>query len=172
MSGTRLRKRLPVLVGSTWSVLCTMNLASIEIPSGWWPDANVLLLYAICFGAGWLLHGAPEAWPELRFHWKRRLLAALACLLLSLLLALVHFDGQRLGHERTWAFASAQLCTAEVIWQFSFGRMGTAEQCVRSEHASVPWPVDASYWVYLVHLPLAVHLVAACAVGMQLFGPS
>jgi len=152
--------RLALLVGATWATLCTMKHAAIETPSGWWPNWSALLLYALCFGAGWLLHGAPEAWTELRARWKRRLATAALVLPLHLLLALVSFDGLRRGEDRTWAFAGAHLCTALVVWQVALGGMGAAEQLLRSERPLVRWLVDASYWVYLVHLPLAVHVVA------------
>ena len=160
LGGSRPGWRLILLVGSTWTVLLTMDHAAIETPSGWWPNWSALALYALCFGVGWLLHGAPEAWPELRARWKRRLATVALVLPLHLLLALVSFDGLRRGEDRTWAFAAAHLCMALVIWQSALGGMGAVEQLSRTERPFVRWLVDASYWVYLVHLPLAVHVVA------------
>jgi peptidoglycan/LPS O-acetylase OafA/YrhL len=160
IGGEHPHRRFALLVGATWAILCTMDHAAIETPSGWWPNGSVLALYALCFGAGWLLHGAPEAWTELRSRWKRRLAGVAVALPLYLLLALVSFDGLRRGEDRTWAFAGAQACIAVVVWQATLGGMGAAEQLLRLEHPVVRWLVDASYWIYLVHLPLAVHVVA------------
>jgi glucans biosynthesis protein C len=62
------------------------------------------------------------------------------------------------GTRLTFAVAAAL-----VAWLSVFGFMGLALRCFRGRHAAAHYLADASYWVYLIHMPLV------CLLQLDLF---
>ncbi len=53
-----------------------------------------------------------------------------------------------------------QAVIAATVWLVILGSIGVAERIMRRHHPVIRYLVDASYWIYLVHLPLCVFLPA------------
>jgi glucan biosynthesis protein C len=52
--------------------------------------------------------------------------------------------------------ACAQATSAVACWLLILGMIGVAERVLARPRPAVRWLVDASFWIYLVHLPLCV----------------
>jgi glucan biosynthesis protein C len=52
--------------------------------------------------------------------------------------------------------ACAQATSAAACWLLILGMIGVAERVLARPRPAVRWLVDASFWIYLVHLPLCV----------------
>jgi len=135
------------------ALLC-MPGPSLETPGGLVPDLSVLAAYGVCFGAGWQLRCVPgfvERLPQ--GAWWRSALGLVALALSSLGVLIWH------GERSTAVFVLAQLATSATVWLVGLGTMGLCERWLRQPSRWVRELVDASYWIYLIHLPLSVYVV-------------
>ena len=120
------------------------------------PPAASLAIYLWVFALGWLLNRQPQLLEALAKRWALNLtwafLGALACLTTAgeqartgLRLA----DAAQLGCALAYALAM-MACT--------LGFVGVFIRYVRAESKSFRYLADASYWMYLLHLPLVMAL--------------
>ena len=124
------------------------------------PNPAAITAYGIAFALGWWL----QRQPELMHHWERRwplhLALAVACTLAALGLA---------GPASSFALASAPstirtaiaACYAVAMWSWSFALIGLALRYLSGYSAWRRYLADASYWLYLIHLPLVMALQVA-----------
>lgn len=117
------------------------------------PDPAALAYYAIFFAAGGLLWSARS--PSGRFrvdtlgrHWP-------VVLTLSLLVVFP------LGLAATWDDPNGSALPAAVLqtifaWGMVVGLIGLCRRVMRTERRGVLYLADASYWIYLMHLPLLI----------------
>jgi len=121
------------------------------------PPTAVTCTYAVCFGLGWLLQRQPVLLPEVGKAWVGLLLGGLA---LSVL-------GQRGWPLDTLSAGEAMPAWLGVVrsfvqgltmWCFVLGFIGLFQRFVRRAVPVWRYLSDASYWIYLVHLPLVVAL--------------
>jgi peptidoglycan/LPS O-acetylase OafA/YrhL len=120
------------------------------------PAFHVLAHYAVFFGFGALMFCVPSAADRLgRAWWAYLPLAALAC-----------FAALRLTHDPS-AFAGrgidgalgaklAPWLQSVFVWCTSLGLMGLARTLLRSPNPRVRYISDASYWLYVAHLPVVL----------------
>lgn len=113
------------------------------------PNDGVLAFYTGFFVFGALLFGRATASGDefidvLGRWWGLQLLVG----------SLVLFPlGQWLMHDNWNASAVVQVAFA---WTMSFGLLGLFRTVLNRQRAWVSWLSDASYWMYLVHLPLVI----------------
>jgi peptidoglycan/LPS O-acetylase OafA/YrhL len=121
-----------------------------ETSTGLLPIPSVFAYYAIFFGYGILYFDAGDTQTRIghRFGWK--LLIALA-LLFPLGLAL---QGSMTATNR-WADCLVQ---AGYAWLMSFAMIGLFDRYFGTQRPWVRYLSDASYWLYLTHLPLVMYL--------------
>lgn len=122
------------------------------------PQLPATVGYGTAFGFGWLVHRAPGALAALRAGWLPHLLLALACSAICLTLLKTQPPLDMPARPRL-AFALAFVTSA---WAWSFAVTGLALRFLHGPHPVIRYLADASYWIYLVHLPL----VAALQVGV------
>jgi ABC-type multidrug transport system ATPase subunit/peptidoglycan/LPS O-acetylase OafA/YrhL len=129
------------------------------------PQMPALVGFGTAFLVGWLLHRQLEVLGELRKRWLGQLLIGVA-----LSIACQSVPGIKLGTTRPWLghlFTSATTpyaaCYLLSAWYWSFGIIGAALQFCNGESAVRRYLADASYWLYLAHLPLVFFLAAAFA---------
>ena len=158
--------RLPVLVVLTTPLMLTMDEPGIDTPTDFVPVWRILALYAIYFGVGWLVYEHREIVSQLeRWAWLRLLLATLF-LLAVLVLTIIYKTS-----ANDWKagppfialdqlFALIQLVEVITVWLLVLALTGVCERIFRSEWRSVRYMVDASYWIYLMHLPLTLFIPA------------
>ena len=115
------------------------------------PDIKMLLFYGLYYGIGWML-----------FKQQKYLHHFLRFDRLFLLLAIVVFTLKFFFRSYVDDVLYGAL-NAIIIWFFVFGFIGTfLRYCNKGSHT---WRYisDASYWVYLVHLPLTFFFPAVIA---------
>ena len=120
------------------------------------PQAASLVGYGTAVGFGWLLHRQAHLLATWARQWPMHLSGAAAatgaCLAMAGTAPSLTPAGP--GME-TLAFAA---CYGLAIWCWTFALIGLAIRFMARPNAVVRYAADASYWIYLVHLPLVVAL--------------
>ncbi len=120
------------------------------------PMPHVLFYYAIFFGFGALVFEAGDEERRLtRYWWAHLPLALLVVLPLALGFALHEDWTADLVSER-WQRLVASFLVVVFAWLMTFGTMGFFGAFLNRESPRLRYLSDASYWLYLVHLPLMV----------------
>jgi ABC-type multidrug transport system ATPase subunit/peptidoglycan/LPS O-acetylase OafA/YrhL len=125
------------------------------------PQAPALVGFGTAFALGWFLHRQLDCLGELRARWLGHLAAGAA-----LFLAYHYVPGIAPGTTSAWlpaawstpAYAACYILT---IWYLSFAVIGAALRFFAKESRVRRYLADASYWMYLAHLPIVFFLAAA-----------
>lgn len=166
LGGQMLIRPWGLLVMTAWVAAILTRMASvygIRTPEGTLtPDKSVLTLYLLCFGAGWLLFGTPASLDV--FRRRAPLYLALGVLAGLGALAVIARAMARPG----WYFTSGEKLVfsgvyAVTLISLTLGFIGAFMRWVSRPSAVVRYLSDASYWVYLAHLPLLYFLQGALA---------
>ena len=62
--------------------------------------------------------------------------------------------------KATWMFLLAQIACAAACWTMIFALAGCSERLLKRERPLIRYLVDASYWIYLAHMPLTIFIPA------------
>ncbi len=156
-------KSAPLLLAvPTACCLWWMNHWGIDTPDKslvpLWP---VFCLYFGCFLIGWAFQHNRE-----RFQVYSRLSlsnSVFALISISVLIALTPYESQP-GYEcYLWVKALFCLAYGLTMWTLIPLTLGLCKKLFSSPKAWVGYLSDASYWLYLIHLPLVVALQIAVA---------
>ena len=160
--------RLPALVILSFPLMLTMTDVGFDTPMEWTPLWNVLGAYALYFGVGWVCYHHRDIIVSLqRFAWSRFLGGVLLLCLTAFLSIVWHLstsgpDSEALGPRvASGLFVLTQFVQVLSIWLLVMGLTGVCERLFQRENRVVRYLVDASYWIYLMHLPLTI-LIPAC----------
>lgn len=124
------------------------------------PNLAALGSYGLAFAVGWLVHRIKDGFAPFAGLWQLYLPLALALTVGCLWMT----DGPAFGPQfegPTKTLYAGLYATA--IWLWAFGLIGAALRFIRRESPRVRYLADASYWLYIVHLPLIVALQAVVA---------
>lgn len=140
------------------ATLLTMSGPSLETPGGFRPNLSVLSAYGVCLGAGWQLRRVPGFVEGVQRGVVWRLVLGALVLLVGMVGVLVWYGRQKEGDVGGLlpVFVLTQLAGAAAVWLLAFGLIGGCERWLRNPRPWLRHASDASYWVYLVHLPIAV----------------
>lgn len=131
------------------------------------PQAAPLVGYGVAFGFGWLVHRSRDALAAIARHWLPNLAAgvlAAAWLLASLRASppmappgfpATPFD---LADGTILTKAGFALMSGVAAWGLAMGITGAALRFLSGYSPVRRYVADASYWVYLAHLPVVVAL--------------
>jgi peptidoglycan/LPS O-acetylase OafA/YrhL len=125
------------------------------------PNTPALVAYGAAFGFGWLI----QRQMDLLRVWEKRCLLNLvfalivtgACLWLAgpaPVLAPAPQDWRKLLYAATYALT---------IWAWTMALTGLALRYLSGRNPVIRYLADASYWIYIAHLPLVLALQAAFA---------
>ena len=174
------------LVRSGWGILLLAAISTppllpmetwhFDTASGLLPAPHVLGGYAVFFAFGWLLFHRRDLLDRFEAHPWRFLLAGFLChiaylfffeqgypdpvnpskvLLTNAMYAPFHAAG--LTHlAATGTHVATMFCLALTIWLLVYGFLGLFLRYLARPNAYWRYLADASYWMYIVHLPLAV----------------
>lgn len=127
-------------------------------------NLQALIGFGTAFGYGWLLHRQVDLLRFLERRWLWNLLPALGLILIGFVLAgvMLSMPGTpslpvRVG---TLRLASA-IFYALTIWSSTFAVIGLALRFMSGYSRTRRYMADASYWVYLIHLPIVMALQVA-----------
>ena len=115
------------------------------------PQVDLLAYYAIFFTGGWLLYGARG--PRQAIEARPRLYIGIAAATFVPALALYLLQSEPAGASR-WFHLLALLLLSVVTWSLVFGLLGVPRHYLHAPHPRLRYWADASYWIYLSHLPV------------------
>ncbi|MDR7270137.1 ABC-type multidrug transport system ATPase subunit/peptidoglycan/LPS O-acetylase OafA/YrhL [Pelomonas saccharophila] len=118
------------------------------------PQLPATVGYGLAFAFGWLVQRAPDALAALRSRWSMHLTLAIAssAVCLYVLKTQPVFgmpDNPKLIFTLSFVASS---------WAWSFAITGLALRHLSGHRPAVRYVADASYWIYLVHLPVVAAL--------------
>ncbi|WP_158266624.1 acyltransferase family protein [Allosphingosinicella deserti] len=127
--------------------------------TGFLPNMAALAGYGTAFAFGWLLHRQTGLLEQIRRWWAVQLAAAI---LLSIAcwvqLASVPASAPMPAGSTRTLFACLY---ALAVWTWTLGLTGAALRFLTRERPGVRYLADASYWIYLMHLPVVMALQVA-----------
>ena len=120
------------------------------------PQLASLLGYGTAVAFGWLVHRQTDVLQVWRRLWPVHLglamAASVACLAIGGVTPVLMPASRSAG---TIAYAAGY---GLAIWSWTFALIGMAMRWLSQPDARIRYVADASYWIYLVHLPLVVAL--------------
>jgi len=120
------------------------------------PQAASLLGYGTAVAFGWLVHrqrGLLQVWAT---QWPLHL--GLAAGTTITCLAIVGVTPALVPAPKSVTTLVYAACYGVAIWGWTFGLIGLAVRTLARPDARIRYLADASYWIYLVHLPLVAAL--------------
>ena len=136
--------RIVALAICYFLMLVWMGTAGIITSLTWIPNFIVLLLYFIFFGLGWMIFKT-DSLQYLKTNSIAQLIAATL-----LFLAADFIPWQNSG----WEYTVKQLLTALSGTLFIFGFIAFFLTYFHSYSKRLSYLMEASYWVYIIHLPI------------------
>jgi peptidoglycan/LPS O-acetylase OafA/YrhL len=119
-------------------------------------NPQALALFGTAFGFGWLLQRRTDLLQVIARRWLPHLVAAVALTVVCLAIVGPRPVVTPAVHDaRTYVFAVAY---GLGVWTWSFGILGAALTFLSGHSPARRYLADASYWIYLVHLPLVLVL--------------
>jgi hypothetical protein len=123
------------------------------------PNLAATVAYFTAFGFGWLLHRRADQLAALRKNWPINLALGAAFSIAGLAIT----GPAPLVAASTPGLAKAAFAATYSLaqWSWTFAIIGLALRFLNGESPARRYIADASYWIYLVHLPLIMALQVA-----------
>jgi glucan biosynthesis protein C len=157
-------QELPLWLAIPTTIVLAVNLQPVVahhnsfVPDGW-----RLLYYGLFFAAGVAIYPQRKDLPAICRSWGGYL--ALSAPLAVLLLPLLH---RHLEQPHEWQTRWVLAATLSLLaWLSLFGLLGLGLRYGHAQRDRLRYLADASYWVYLCHLPL-VGLIQLDLVGVAM----
>jgi peptidoglycan/LPS O-acetylase OafA/YrhL len=141
---------LPLWAGVTTLTLLPMRQPGILPSPLLFPDPRPVVAYAVFFIFGWLLYRGRAELQRLTTWWSWMLLLTCVCTVLAW-----QFSFTFWWHAPT-AWVLERVIVAFLTWALVLASFGLFLRHVRREHPAVRYAADASYWMYIVHLPVVI----------------
>lgn len=148
------RRRAGLFALPTALTLLPMEMGLLETIPSLTPAPRILLAYGVFFGVGWLLYRERDLLPSLEAGARKCLWGSLG--LLPFILGGVAVTVRGDPGDPRLAHGVVVVSGALITWLMIFGLTGLFLRRFRTEQPWVRYLADASYWVYLVHLPLTI----------------
>jgi hypothetical protein len=113
--------------------------------------------YGAAFSLGWLLHRQLDLLEALQRRWLLNSVLAAALIAAGLFFA----GAAALGIKTTAMTIAGPICYALASWTATFAVIGLALRFLSGFSAARRYVADASYWLYIVHLPIVMALQVA-----------
>ena len=120
-------------------------------------NKQAVLAFGTAFSFGWLLQRQTHLLQILQRRWLFNLVLAVGSIATSLFLTIQFFEIEPWQRPPGVWFAGAT-CYALGTWTATFTVVGVALRFLSSFSATRRYIADASYWVYLIHLPIIMVL--------------
>jgi glucan biosynthesis protein C len=127
-------------------------------------NAQAWICFGTAFGAGWLLHRQIDLLRILERRWLPHLLLAVVLIWIGFVLSGVMFSAPG-APKLPFSFATLRLASAilyaPAIWMTTFAALGLALRFMSGFSPTRRYLADASYWLYIIHLPIVMALQVA-----------
>jgi glucan biosynthesis protein C len=122
------------------------------------PNTPAVVGFGLAFGVGWLLHRQKDLLDLLARDWVINLPGALLFTAGCVMLAGTDFAAtiDEVKARRTYA-----ICYGAAAWYWIFTLVGAAMRFLSKPNVTVRYVADASYWMYLWHVPLVIGMQIA-----------
>lgn len=131
--------------------LLPMTHAGLDTSAALLPPMRVLVAYGVFFTFGWLLYRRRDILEPFARGWKVPILAGAGASVAYLAVAIRQpFTDPWLGHVAGCALAGL------AIWMLIYGIVGAFVRLLDRPRPIVRYLSDASYWMYIVHLPFTI----------------
>lgn len=120
------------------------------------PNSPSLVAYGTAFVFGWILHRQSGLIERVSRNWLLYLFTAIGmtAVCLTIVGTTVELNPFPAGRDKMIVAA----LYASAIWYWAIGFIGLANQCFSAESKTRRYLADASYWLYIIHLPIVVAL--------------
>ncbi|WLB55873.1 acyltransferase family protein [Bradyrhizobium japonicum] len=127
-------------------------------------NAQAWIGFGSAFAVGWLLHRQVDLLRLIERRWLPYLLLAVVLILISFVLAGVMLSAPG-APKLPVSFATLRLVSAilyaPAIWIATFAAIGLALRFMSGFSPTRRYLADASYWLYLIHMPIVMALQVA-----------
>jgi ABC-type multidrug transport system ATPase subunit/peptidoglycan/LPS O-acetylase OafA/YrhL len=157
--------RVAVTTGAAPVLLAAPLVVALYARDGWFmwfgiptPDQSLIpqVVSLVGFGTalafGWLIHRQPELIGVWAKQWPFNLAAA--AIATGVCLRIAGLAPTFVPVAPGWTKLVYAASYALAIWCWSFAVLGVATRFMSRDSATVRYVADASYWIYLVHLPI------------------
>jgi glucan biosynthesis protein C len=121
-------------------------------------NAQAWIGYGTAFGFGWLLHRQMALIRVMEQRWILNLLFAIGLIAVSIAIASA---APSLPISDYATKLSGAACYALATWTATFAVIGLALRFLSGFSATRRYIADASYWIYIIHLPIVMALQVA-----------
>jgi glucan biosynthesis protein C len=123
------------------------------------PNIAALVAFGSAFAFGWMLHRQTHLLDVIQRRWPLHVAVATAATVGCLVqLGLTPNLDIAMHDAGTYAYAAMY---ALAVWTWTFGLIGLALRYLSNYSATRRYIADASYWLYLIHLPIVLALQIA-----------
>lgn len=143
--------RVLLLAPLTVVSLYYMNAFSIITSTSFRPDLTVFASYGVFYFFGWMLYKNKEYLESFKRHDKLQVAIALILFIVTIMLvpqALTNYT----------VFIVLIILDALMVWLLIFGFTGLFLRYFNQPSLRMRYLSDASYWIYLVHLPFTAYI--------------
>jgi glucans biosynthesis protein C len=123
-------------------------------------NLQALIGFGTAFGFGWLLHRQIDLIRMLERRWLLNSVLAVVLIAASFFLAIATVTRPWPVNHEVIRLAGAA-CYALAIWTTTFAAIGLALRFLSAFSHTRRYLADASYWLYLIHLPILMALQVA-----------
>lgn len=139
-------------VGNSWPLWFGVHTPD----TGLIPNVQALAIYGAAFGLGWLVNRQTALLDVWRRRWAFHILLAVIATVACLVIIGVEPTVRPLKEPNlTWAYC---LAYGLGLWSWTFGIIGAGLAFFSGHSPARRYLADASYWIYIVHLPLVMAL--------------
>ena len=155
------RKGIAILVLLTGVILYRMQSWAIDYYAGPFPPVRMLALFGLFFSFGWLLYRRRELLKDLGRPAWRYCAAGIICCAGYLVFFGLGCDPDPgrtcTGVSRPYHLGAVALLSLS-MWLLVYGLFGLFLRYMNSPNRRWRYMADASYWIYLVHVPIVILL--------------
>lgn len=144
--------RIVFFAGITFILLSILKTPMIDASTSLIPDMNTFSCYLFFYLVGWILYKSKQHLHTImRYDW---LCTVLAVILVISQGVIIQYSGLGLAPNSNSSLLIA--FSAFIVWLFIFGITGLFIRYGSNHSKRMRYISDASYWVYLIHLPLTI----------------
>ncbi len=146
--------RLLIFSGMTYGLLSLLGTSMVDASGSLTPQGPTFLWFGFFYAVGWVLYFSRDILSDLiKFDWLFALLGVVLVAVQGIII--LWSDGELEPNAATPLMLSFASLT---VWLFVFGITGLFLRYANGYSPLMRYISDASYWVYLIHLPLTALL--------------